>query len=104
MPIIALPELKSSVFALSATAFGTISTALRSLGSSGCGLAVFRRRVYGSTARMSVIWRTKTANEAGLFGTLGTRLKVAMTSSAVKSLPSCHFHALAQANSHSVSR
>ena len=36
---------------------------------------------------MSTIGRTKEANDAGEFGTLGTRLKVAITSSAVNSWP-----------------
>ena len=56
-----------------------------SCGSSGCGLSVFMPQRVRVAAWMSTIGRTKTANDAGLFGTFGTRLKVAITSSAVKS-------------------
>ncbi len=101
VPIIALPELKSSVFAVSATDFGRIITATMSFGSSGCGLSVFSRSVSGSTALISTIGRTKKANEAGLFGTFGTRLKVAITSSAVKFWPLWNFTPLRSLISHS---
>src|SRR6185503_2494722 len=87
----ALPELKSSVVACSAIAFGMMYTDARSLGISTCGVAVFRISVYGSGAFMSTIGFTKVAIDEGLLGTLGTRLNVAITSSAVKGEPSWNF-------------
>ena len=97
----ALPELKSSVLAVSATDFGRSMIAPRSFGSSGCGLSVFSRSVCLSTALISTIGRTKNANDAGLLGTLGTRLNVAMTSSAVNSWPLWNLTPLRSLISHS---
>src|SRR4051812_15456488 len=87
----ALPELKSSEPAFSATAFGTMYTAARSLGSSTCGVAVLKTIVYGSTTFVSTMGLVNVAYEEGLFGTLGTRLYVATTSSAVNGVPSWNF-------------
>src|SRR6185295_19940573 len=42
-------------------------------------------------------------SDEGLFGTFGTRLKVAITSAAVNSVPSCHFTPLRSLNSQVVS-
>src|SRR5690349_16242486 len=91
VPIAALPELKSSVVAFSATALGTMYTAARSLGSSTCGDAVLKMTVYGSTIFVSTMGFTNVAYDDGLLGTPGTRLYVATTSSAVNGEPSWNF-------------
>ena len=57
VPIMALPELKSSVFTVGASFACTMRTATMSFGSSGCGRSVTMRTVYLSGALMSLIGR-----------------------------------------------
>ena len=99
VPIAALPLLKSSVVAPVAAFFEMMYTVERSFGSSGCGFSVVMISVCGSVAMMVLIGRTYVEKEDGEFGTFGTRSTVKITSSAVKSLPSCHLTPLRSLNS-----
>src|SRR4051812_46077918 len=87
VPIAALPLLKSSVTALAA-ALEMIVICVMSDGISGYGVIVLKRMVYGSTATISLICFVYAVNGDGLFCTNGTCSIDAMTSAAVKLLPS----------------
>src|SRR5258706_14869612 len=102
VPIIALPELKSAVLALSALAL-TIRMLARSVGSRGAGVPVRMWMVYGSMTLVSLTEVSEIANDDGLLGTVGARLKVAITSLASKSEPSENLTPLRSLNSHVVS-
>ena len=81
-------ELKSAVVALFATFAGTINTRPNSNASFGFGVLVLMMSVSSFCLVMLAMPRTNCANEFGELGTLGTRSKVAITSSALNSLPS----------------
>ena len=102
MPIAAVPALYCSVSAPVPAWREMIWIDASSTGSSGCGAAVWKRMVRGSTTSTRVMARISPEKVPGELRTVGTRSIVKATSSAVRSRPSCHFTPARRRNSHSV--
>ena len=88
VPTAALIELKSAVVAPFAIFAGTMNTRANSNASFGFGDFVLMTSVSSPCFVMLAMPRTNCAKEFGELGTFGTRSYVAITSSALKALPS----------------